>query len=415
MLRALRVPAFARLAVTYTLDELADWMAMIALAVVVYDRTGSALAPTALMVANRFAPGLVVPALAARLDRWPAGRLLAAVYALGAVALAGLAALTAAFWLPGVLALTFVVGVLAAVGRTVTRATTPAVLGPAGLLAEGNAVLNTGFAAMVATGPLLAGGLVAVFAPAPIVAIAAAIFLAQAVAIAPIAVEREPAEGGWRALAREGVAYVRSRPRLRLLLAGQFVLLLLLSMAVPVEVVLAKEDLGAGDVGYGALAASWGLGMLCGGPLFTRLRARPVLPVAAAMNGLQALGYLGMATAPTIALCCAAAFVGGVGNGAGWTALTTAVQEATDEAFQTRVSGLVEGLITLAPGVGFVLGGTIAAALSARATFALSGAGVLVVLALAWLVVRRTAPAPVVALAPEAPADADGEPLRDAA
>ncbi len=410
MLRALHVPAFARLAATYTLDELADWMAMIALAVVVFDRTGSALAPTALMVANRFAPGLVVPALAARLDRVPAGRLLAAVYALGALALAGLAALTAAFWLPGVLALTFVVGVLAAIGRTVTRAATPAVLGPAGLLAEGNAVLNMGFAAMVAVGPLLAGVLVALLAPATIVAVAAAIFLVQAVVIAPVAVAREPAEGGWRALAREGVAYVRAHPLLRLLLAGQFVLLVLLSMAVPVEVVLAKQDLGAGDVGFGALAASWGVGMLAGGPLFTRLRARPVLVVAGAANGVQALGYVGMAASPTIAACCAAAFVGGVGNGAGWTALTTAIQEATEDAFQTRVSGLVEGVITLAPGVGFPLGGAIATALSARATFALSGAGVLVVLALAWLVLRRAAAAPVVALPPAA-----REPLRDAA
>src|SRR3712207_3766450 len=147
MLRALKVQAFARLAITYTSDELADWMAMVALAVLVYDETKDPLATTALFVACRFLPGLVVPALAARLDHLPAGRLLGWVYGLGAVALAVLALTSSAFWLPGLLVLTFAFGTLAAIGRTVTRALTPALLEPAGLLREGNALLNFGFAA----------------------------------------------------------------------------------------------------------------------------------------------------------------------------------------------------------------------------------------------------------------------------
>ena len=47
-------------------------------------------------------------------------------------------------WLPLVCALAFADGTIAATGRAVTRAATVAVLEPAGMLREGNAVLNLG-------------------------------------------------------------------------------------------------------------------------------------------------------------------------------------------------------------------------------------------------------------------------------
>src|SRR3712207_8768745 len=48
MLEPLRVPAFRRLAATYGLNELGWGLVTLALAVLVYERTGSPLAPTAL-------------------------------------------------------------------------------------------------------------------------------------------------------------------------------------------------------------------------------------------------------------------------------------------------------------------------------------------------------------------------------
>ena len=57
----LRDPVFRRLATAYSVNELGNWLGDVALAVVVYDRTRSALATAALFLAARF-----VPALAAR-------------------------------------------------------------------------------------------------------------------------------------------------------------------------------------------------------------------------------------------------------------------------------------------------------------------------------------------------------------
>jgi NAD(P)-dependent dehydrogenase (short-subunit alcohol dehydrogenase family) len=48
----LRDPVFRRLAAAYSVNELGNWLGDVALAVVVYDRTGSALATAALFLAG---------------------------------------------------------------------------------------------------------------------------------------------------------------------------------------------------------------------------------------------------------------------------------------------------------------------------------------------------------------------------
>ena len=73
-------------------------------------------------------------------------------------------------------------------------------------------------------------------------------------------------------------------------------------------------------------------------------------------------GYLGLAAAPTLALACAASVLGGAGNGVQWVAAISAVQELTAEAMQARVMSVLESIGAAMPGVGFVVGGVIAAA-----------------------------------------------------
>ncbi|HEV2062844.1 MAG TPA: hypothetical protein VGR12_08345, partial [Solirubrobacteraceae bacterium] len=68
VLQVLRIPGFGRLAATFTLNDLAHFLATIALSLLVYDQTGDAAATTALFLAAEFLPGLVVPVLAARVD-----------------------------------------------------------------------------------------------------------------------------------------------------------------------------------------------------------------------------------------------------------------------------------------------------------------------------------------------------------
>src|SRR3954453_15592863 len=62
----LRRPLFRRLAASYTVNELGDWMGIIALSVLVFDRTDSALATAALFLGTRFLPALLPPLMVAR-------------------------------------------------------------------------------------------------------------------------------------------------------------------------------------------------------------------------------------------------------------------------------------------------------------------------------------------------------------
>src|SRR6476661_3310441 len=137
----LRRPVFRRLAVTYALNELGDWMGIVALAVLVFDQTDSALAVAGLFLGTRFLPALLAPIVVARLERPPPRFVLPAVYAGEAAAFGGLALLAGNFTLAGVIAVATVDGTLALTGRSLTRAVVAALLEPAGELRAGNAGL----------------------------------------------------------------------------------------------------------------------------------------------------------------------------------------------------------------------------------------------------------------------------------
>jgi hypothetical protein len=68
------------------------------------------------------------------------------------------------------------------------------------------------------------------------------------------------------------------------------------------------------------------------------------------------------------------------------------LQEAVDATMQARVAGFFEAVATAMPGLGFILGGTLTAAISPRAAFAVAGAGVVLVVAAGVFVVRRRNP-----------------------
>ena len=158
----LSVPAFRRLATSYTLNELGWGFGTVALAVLVFQRTGSAMGTTALFLATAFLPALLAPALTARLDRL-AGASRAARSSTSSRPRCSPALVLAAerFWLPAVLALALADGAVAIAGRALTRAAVAATLKPSGSLEAGNRLLNVAFSIAFAAGPALAGLVVA--------------------------------------------------------------------------------------------------------------------------------------------------------------------------------------------------------------------------------------------------------------
>lgn len=379
----LRRPLFRRLAASYAVNELGDWMGIIALSVLVFDRTESALATAALFLGTRFLPALIAPILVAQVEKPPPRFALPVIYCGEAAAFGGLALLAGNFSLAPVVALAAVDGALALAGRSLTRAVVAADLEPSGELRAGNAILNVFFTGGAAVGPALAGLVVAGFGVQSALLLDAVSFYAVAWILftAGTMPRAEPEPGRMRDRVRAGIAYIRRQQALRRILTAQGLAFVFFAAVLPVEVIYVKETLGSNDTGYGLMLASWGIGMVLGSLLFARLR-QASLPLLLLLSTLAVgAGYLGLAAAPTLALACAASVLGGAGNGIQWVTAISAVQELTAESMQARVMSVLESIGAAMPGIGFALGGLIAALLSPRMTFLVAGAGVLGIVA----------------------------------
>jgi MFS family permease len=115
--------------------------------------------------------------------------------------------------------------------------------------------------------------------------------------------------------------------------------------------------------------------MVMGSVVFSRAVRRPLGPMITLGTMAVGLAYLGFAAAPTLAWACAAALIGGTGNGMQWAALITAVQQLTPEALHGRLMAAVQAINALCPAVGFSLGGVLAAITSPRTAMLAAGIG----------------------------------------
>lgn len=376
---ALKAPGFRRLAFSYTVNDLGDTFGLVALAVLVLDQTDSALGTTALFVAGRFVPAFLAPLLTARVDRAPPRTVLGVLYALEALAFAGLAWLATDFVLVLVLVLALVDGTLAITARGVSRGAIANTLSSHGALREGNAIINWLFSASSMVGPLLGGIVTAAAGASTALAVDAASFAIIAVVLAarPLPHAQHSGDPGWVARLREGLREVAQRPQIRQLITAQGAAIVFFTLITPIEVVYATRTLDAGTLGYGVLLGAWGAGMLVGAWEFARRREGSMAVLLLVSTSAVGVGYLGMAAAPGIVVACAASVVGGIGNGVQPIAHMTAVQERTPPALQARIGGLMESIAAAAPGIGYVLGGLMTEAASSRLAFVLAGVGIL--------------------------------------
>jgi MFS family permease len=376
-------PLFRRLATTYTVNELGDWMGIIALSVLVFDRTDSALATAGLFLGTRFLPALLAPILVARAERPPPRFALPVIYCGEAAAFGGLALLASHFSLAGVIAVATIDGALALTGRALTRAVVAAQLEPAGELRAGNALLNVAFTGGAALGPGLAGLVVAGFGVQTALLLDAVSFyvIAWILLTAGPMPRAEPEEGRMRDRVRAGLGYIREKAALRRLLIAQGAAFIFFAAVIPVEVVFAKETLGASDFGYGLMLASWGVGMVLGSLVFAAVRWASLALLLFFSTLTVGAGYLGLAAAPTLAVACAASVLGGTGNGVQWVSTISAVQEMTVAGMQARVMSVLESIGAAMPGLGFLVGGVIAATASPRTAFLIAGLGVFAIVA----------------------------------
>src|SRR5579862_1657866 len=112
-LRPLRSASFRHLAIALWVNEFGNSIGEVALALLVYDRTGSPLASASLFLVLRFVPALLAPLLAVHVEALPPRLVLAVIYVVEACLFGGIALLAHHFTLSLVLVLVAIDGGLA--------------------------------------------------------------------------------------------------------------------------------------------------------------------------------------------------------------------------------------------------------------------------------------------------------------
>jgi MFS family permease len=393
----LRQSELRRIVAGYTVNRLGTWFGFIALAVVVFDHTHSALAVASLLLASQVLPALIVPALVARVETSTRHGELSRLYLFEAATTAALIALVLwQFSLPAILLLVALDGTAALAASALLRAAAarsardwvrtgdpPPAGGPsieelsAAAERRANAALNIGFAVTFTLGPALAGIVVPTLGASAALAIDMVSFAICGALLVDLRPQVQDAEtDSVRARVKAAWRYINEAPTLRRLLITQAIAFIFFEFSPPIEVAYAKVSLHAGDKGYGVLLGVWGLGVALGSVVFARSIDRSLKLLLSASTFAVGFAYLGWWLAPTLAIASAAGFVGGIGNGVQWAALISAVQRLTPEHLQGRLMGAVESLGAIFPAFGYVLGSAITVLASPRIALLVAGVGV---------------------------------------
>jgi MFS family permease len=359
-----------------------NWLAVIALQIDVFDRTGSGWWVGGLLVANILPAvflGLLFGPLVDRLSR--RGLMITS----DLIRLAAFAALPFVSSAAAIVALAAVAGVGNAFFRPAVLAGLPNLVGEA-QLAGANALLQIVEWTTTAAGPLAGGAIVAASGPELAYWINAATFAFSAALVALIPArllqsDRPVGRGHWADLA-DGFRVVRRSRALMSVLVVWTIVMFAAGVVNLAEVFLAKRSYDSGDFGFGVLWAATGVGLIAGGLAAARLIERFGLGGAyTRLLVVYALGIAGAAAAPGLALGAGATAVYGFGNGGALVANITLVQTGAPDRLRGRAFTVLMSVTYASLGTAFVAGGPITDALGAR--WAYAGAAVLVALAAA--------------------------------
>jgi predicted MFS family arabinose efflux permease len=373
---ALRYPDFRWLLSGLAVSQIGDWLYNLALVVLVYERTHSALwvgVTTAVRVVPVVVLGPLGGVLADRFDR----RRIMITCDLARMGLMVVLAAVAAFQLPIVLAPVIAAIATAAAAPYVScvAAVTPRVVDDAdlpGANAARSAVTGIG----IVLGPALGGVLLLLGSAASAFALNALTFGLSALAVLairadgdrnPFRVRRaaERPDGLLREMA-QGAAALRAHPA-ALRLVGADIMCSVLYGAQTVLLLLVSRQVGLGAQGYGYLFAAIGAGGLLGTALAGRLsrprQSRSVLAAALAVAGVPTL-LLAVVRWPAAAIVLTA--LTGMGALLVEILTETTLQRELDEdvfgrayglAFPAAIAGIVVGSV-IAPGLAALLGGS---------------------------------------------------------
>jgi MFS family permease len=370
-----REPSFLRLFLATIGSGAGTWLALVALELDVYERTGSSAWIAALLIADMlptFAVGLLVGPLIDRLSRRSL-MINADLVRFGAFAV-----------LPFTTNATEIV-VLAAVVGVATGFFRPAVY--AGLpnlvqdsdLPRANSLLQAADNVTWAAGSLAGGALAASAGVHAAYWFNAATFLISAALLVGIPqrllqTAAAASKGHWQDV-KDGLALaVRSRPILTVLIAWNVAVFAVAAMNVA-EPRLAIRTFSAGRFGLGLMMGCAGIGLTVGALLASAWIEKRGLPNVYGISlVLIALGIGGAAAAPNVWVASASVVVSGCGNGAAIVCNSLLVQRGAPDALRGRAFAVLMSSNFALVTAGMVVAGWLTDVIGARWMLAAAGA-----------------------------------------
>ena len=390
-----RSPSFGYLFLATAGSSFGTYLAAVALTVSVYDATGSGTWIAALLIADFLPIVLIGLLLGPMVDRLSRRRLMI----VSDLVRCGVFAALPFVGSPGaIVALAGVSGIATGFFHPAANAGLPNLVEDEDLT-NANSLLQTVETLALMVGPVLAGLMLTVWPPSVPYAVNAVTFLLSAALVARIPEsklrsEESVTQGHWRDVSN-GIKLVLTSRSLRTVLVVWNVVVIGSAAVNVAEVVFAKHDLGAGNVGFGVLVAASGIGLALGSFLAAPslgkvgLRRHYVGSIA-----LMGVGWGAAALSGTIWLAVPFVVGGAAGNGAASVCNRILVQRGAPDQYRGRALATIMSSNYAVVGLGMAAAGVLIDHIGARAVWLIAGAvflaGSLVALLMTrWLPVRQ--------------------------
>lgn len=272
----------------------------------------------------------------------------------------------------------------------------PAVLVPSTDLMSAVRMLSISFTGSRALGPLIGGVALAISGPGLGFALAAVAFITGLVVVATIDAEQPVRNIDAPATSllsdyREGVAFVRARPGLRIAVRNGFVLgALAAAIVFPLAASVASDILSTGGGGLGALGVALGIGSIVASLFIAGPGSRISLANMEAISlAVYCVGLLAVAATGQFVVGLFGFFVVGVAHMWHNVSLSTSMQLGVTDEVRGRVMSVWMVFLLAGIPLGALAGGFIANATSTRLVVLLYTAMIAAYLAYSWFGVDR--------------------------
>jgi MFS family permease len=393
MFRAVHEARLDRLFVAHAQSALGTGAGYVVLLLIVFERFDTAWALSLVLLAGFLPSMLLGPLLGAAVDRWPRRQCAIAADLIRAAAFIGICVVDN---LPAMT----IFAVIAGAGESLFR---PAILAGIadsvsdehGDLAPVTSLYTVIEDLGITLGPAIAGVALLFIDPVGVLLLNGMTFAISALLLVGVELDRhrpERKEGLGRPslLAATGESFraMRGMMRVKAVIAASSLALGFAAMINVAEVPFAKETLDAGDSGYSALVAVFGIGILIGAALVSRVR--PGGEVRVLLGGILLFGIatIGSGLATTLGVAIATFTVAGCGDGLEGVSGRLILQRDVPRELQGRIFAVKETASSWGFGIAFVGGGALASLLDPGQVFLIAGVGAIVVAAVTAIVLR---------------------------